>query len=219
MHKMEIWMKAAWIALLAVALVAGCETGNMDNQGTVSLNDLEGITTSTADTNVTTNTASDSTSSDSTNSSDTSTADTSTTNTVANPGFPSEIDTPIKWLHTDVSSWPVTASLSVNFSGSTINFPYSKSREWPAVDGSNGNPWVIAKKDGQWYAATFEWLKFGQTSKPKSTVGGGNIKACPLCGSWAPSSGERVGIMVSGLARSKLRSVKERSNVVMVTWP
>ena len=37
--------------------------------------------------------------------------------------------------------------------------------------------------------------------------------------SWEPSSGERFGLMVSGLVRGGLSNVKERSNVSMVTWP
>lgn len=134
-------------------------------------------------------------------------------------GFPAEIDGPIQWLHTDVSSWPQTASLSASVGGGSISMPYSKAKVWPAVDGVNANPWVIAKVNGQWYAGTFEWLRHGQTAKPMSVLsGGGHIKVAPLS-SWRPRSGERIGLMVSGLARTTMRNVKERSNVVMVTWP
>ena len=137
-------------------------------------------------------------------------------------GFPAEIDGPIQWLHTDVSSWPVTASLTASVDGGWIRFPYSKSRTWPAVNGVNANPWVIVKwTDGRWYAATFEWLRFGQTSKPVGVLDGSrgdHIKRPPLS-NWRPHSGERFGIMVSGLARDGNRNVRERSNVVMVTWP
>ena len=118
-------------------------------------------------------------------------------------------------------SWPVTASLNASV-GSSINMPYSKSKTWPEVDGVNANPWVIVKwTDGKWYAATFEWLRFGQTSKPKGVLDGSkgdHIKKSPLSG-WRPQSGERFGLMVSGLARTQLRNVKERTNVDMVTWP
>jgi hypothetical protein len=47
---------------------------------------------------------------------------------------------------------------------------------------------------------------------------GDHIKVPPL-NRWRPRSGERFGIMVSGLARSTQRNVQERSNVSMVTWP
>ena len=85
----------------------------------------------------------------------------------------------------------------------------------------NANPWVFANIGGQWYAGTFEWLRYGQTSKPKGVLDGslGNhIKVSPMS-SWYPRSGERIGLMVSGLARTSSRNVRERSNIVMVTWP
>ena len=212
MAKIETWMKLGGVALLAAALAAGCETSSTENEGTVTLNELQGIETTTDTTGTTTNAATDGT--------DTTGGDTGgDSGTSTNSVWPAEIDGPIHWLHHNVTEWPVTADISVSFSGGRINFPYSKSRVWPAVDGVNGNPWVIAKIDGTWYAATFEWLSFGQTSKPMSTVGGGNIKASPMSGSWAPRSGQRVGIMVSGLARSKTRNVEERTEMVMVTWP
>ena len=134
-------------------------------------------------------------------------------------GWPAEINGPIQWLHTDVSGWAQAASLNASVGGGTINLLYSQARAWPAVDGVNANPWVIVNLNGQWYAATFEWLRFGQTAKPMSVLsGGGHIKVSPLSG-WRPKSGERIGLMVSGLARTTMRNVKERSNVVMVTWP
>ena len=137
--------------------------------------------------------------------------------------FPAEIDGAVKWLHFNVGNWPVTAAMSAAITGSSIQFPYSKAKVWSAVDGVNANPWVIAKVNGQWYAGTFEWLRYGQTSKPKGVLDrsgglGDHIKVSPLS-SWTPKSGERIGIMVSGLARTSARNSKERTSVVMVTWP
>ena len=148
------------------------------------------------------------------------TANWSTYGQTSGSSWPAEITGTIKWLHTDVSSWPVTASLTASI-GNSISFPYSKANEWPVVDGVNANPWVFVKLNGQWYAATFEWLRRGQTSKPKGVLDGSmgdHIKVSPLS-NWRPKSGERIGIMVSGLARSHTRNVQERSNVYMVTWP
>ena len=213
--KIGRWMMAGSAALAAALFAFGCETSSLEDEGTVTLAQLQGLaeTNAVADADTTaTDTTTDTTS-------DTSSTDTTSDGTSTNSVWPAEIDGPIHWLHHDVTKWAVTASISVSFSGGRINFPYSKSKVWPAVDGVNGNPWVIAKIDGTWYAATFEWLSFGQTSKPTSTVGGGNIKAAPMSGSWAPRSGQRVGIMVSGLARSKTRNVEERTEMVMVTWP
>lgn len=137
-----------------------------------------------------------------------------------------EIDGPITWLHTDVSNWPITTQVNPSIGNGWINFPYDKANVWPGVftvgATVNANPWVIVKlDDGKWYAATFEWLRPGQTRKPMGVLDGSmgdHIKVAPL-NRWRPRSGERFGIMVSGLARSRVRNVEERSNIVMVTWP
>ena len=125
------------------------------------------------------------------------------------------------FLHSDVSAWPATAKLSASVSGGQIRMPYDKAKAWPGIDGINANPWVIVNLDGQWYAATFEWLRVGQTSKPVGVLDGSkgdHIKVSPL-NRWRPRSGERIGLMVSGLARAQTRNVKERSNVSWVVWP
>ena len=226
MARMETWMKLAGLALMVMALAVGCETSALEDQGTITLAELEGQTPEPVVTNENGEVVTDVTDETDTGGDEGTGGESEGEDeeedggggSITN-GWPAEIDGSIKWLHTNVSSWPITTSIRVSFSGKMINFPYDKSRVWPAVDGVNGNPWVIAKIDGQWYAATFEWLGFGQTSKPKATVGGGNIKKSPMSGDWAPASGQRVGIMVSGLARSQTRNVKERSNVVMITWP
>lgn len=209
--------------LLAVFLmlfgVAGCETSSLENEGSVSLAELEGE--STAAEEAAEEESADGETSDSSDSETTATTSSSDDSATDSSGWPAEIDGSIKWLHTNVSSWPVTASLSASVSSSTINMPYSKSKVWPAVDGLNANPWAIVKINGQWYAGTFEYFRFGQTSKPVGVLDGSkgdHFKVSPLS-SWRPSSGERFGIMVSGLARSNARNVKERSNVSMVTWP
>ena len=221
MAKIKMQMRIGWALVIAAVLIAGCESATMDNQGSISLAELQGITVepTTTDPGTTTTTPDATTTTDP--GTTTTTADGTSTNVTAG-GWPAEIDGPITWLHTDVSSWPVTTTVDASVGGSTINFPYDKTRVWPAADGVNANPWVIVKwTDGRWYAATFEYLRVGQTSKPKGVLDGSkgdHIKKSPLS-SWRPHSGERFGIMVSGLARSNLRNVRERSNVDMVTWP
>jgi len=129
----------------------------------------------------------------------------------------------VHWLHSDVSGWKETGNLrSVRVSGGTITLDYDKARSWPGVSVSgahvNANPWIFVYRDGRWYAATFEWLRTGQVSKPTSTVAGDHIKKSPL-GSFRPKSGTVYGFMVSGLARDKTRNVNERTQVVMYRWP
>jgi hypothetical protein len=124
----------------------------------------------------------------------------------------------VEFLHSDVSDWQVTSSLHVSIGGGTIRLDYDKARTWRAVNGVNANPWIFVFRDGHWYAATFEWLKFGQTTKPIHTVAGDHIKRRPLH-DFQPRSGEVYGFMVSGLARDDTRNVHERTPVVMVRWP
>lgn len=128
----------------------------------------------------------------------------------------------VVWLHANVSGWAQTASLNASAGGGSISLKYDKSHSWPEVSAGGtrvvANPWVFVWENGKWYAATFEWLRKGQTSKPAGTVHGSHIKKAPL-DDFVPQSGVRYGFMVSGLARDSTRSVQERSNVDMVTWP
>ena len=89
------------------------------------------------------------------------------------------------------------------------------------------NPWVfvwvadLGHLGGTWYAATWEWMRPGQTCKNRLSVAGDHIKQSPFhpTSGWRPSSGEELYFMVSGLARSSERNNSERSNVMRVVWP
>jgi hypothetical protein len=124
----------------------------------------------------------------------------------------------VEWVHGDVSGWAVTASLDVSIGGSTIRLDYDKTRVWPAVNTVNANPWIFVYRDGHWIAATWEWLGFGQTTMPMSTVNGAHIGRRQLI-DFQPRSGEVYGFMVSGLIRDSSRNVLERTPVVMARWP
>jgi len=129
----------------------------------------------------------------------------------------------VTWLHTNVSGWPVTADLrSVRVDGGQICLDYDRAGDWPGVDhvGAfvNANPWIFVWHDNRWYAATWEWMRHGQTCKNRAAVAGDHIKRDPLR-DFAPRSGEWYGFMVSGLARDNVRNAEERSQVRMVQWP
>ncbi|MGH7806421.1 MAG: calcium-binding protein [Candidatus Binatia bacterium] len=125
----------------------------------------------------------------------------------------------VTWLHTNVSGWAVTSPLSVSFGSGLIHLDYDKADVWPGnAEGLNGNPWIFVWQNNQWYAATWEWLRVGQTAKSMSSVAGDHIKRAPL-ESFQPVSGQLYGFMVSGLARDAQRNVLERTPVVMVPWP
>ncbi|NLG33966.1 MAG: hypothetical protein GX548_01290 [Lentisphaerae bacterium] len=213
MTRWAVGFRAGLGMLAAVVLWTGCETEKLANEGTVTLAQLQGIYEAPPEETPAAEEPSTGTSGES--------GGTTGGSEPTDAGWPAEIDGPIHWLHTDVSGWAVTASLKASVSGGTIHMPYNKAKVWHSVGGLNANPWVIVKMNGQWYAATFEWFRYGQTSKPVGVLNGSmgdHIKVSPL-NRWRPRSGERIGFMVSGLARAQSRNVKERSNVSMVTWP
>lgn len=111
---------------------------------------------------------------------------------------------------------------SVTFNGGQICLNYDKTNVWPGVQhvghNVNANPWIFIWQDNQWYAATWEWMKVGQTCKNKSAVAGDHIKQNPLW-DFQPVSGTTYYFMVSGLARDAVTNVSERTNVVEVVWP
>lgn len=133
----------------------------------------------------------------------------------------------VVWLDQDVSGWSRTATLNASVSGGAIQLNYDKANVWPtartrASDGGPlvGNCWVFVNVGGTWHAATFDWMRSGQTAKAVSSVRGtgGHIPHAPLS-SWTPSSGQTYGFMVTTPARGGERTINERSNVSMVTWP
>lgn len=147
-----------------------------------------------------------------------------------------EIDvSDVTWLHHDVSGWPAASRITSvrirDVPAGGICIEHTKSRSWPSVSISGtslaGNPWVFANINGRWYAGTYEWNRPGQTCKltvagkhksPSEELGP-HIKRPPMT-SWVPKSGERVGFMVSTPARfGPDGPVRERSNIVVVTWP
>ena len=141
----------------------------------------------------------------------------------------------VRWLHDNIGSWRATSTIrSVRIRdvpAGGVCIEHTKAQSWPGVnvDGTSlaGNAWIFAKINGRWHAGTYEWLrprqicKFtvrGQHQSPSREIGP-HVKTPPLR-DWVPRSGETVGFMVSTLARFGRRGpVRERSNIVLVTWP
>ena len=61
-------------------------------------------------------------------------------------------------------------------------------------------------------------MRQGQTKKMRKSVKGDHIKQSPFQ-NFTPQPGTTYYFMVSGLARSSVRNVKERTNIVEVVWP
>jgi hypothetical protein len=143
------------------------------------------------------------------------------------PAVPFDLNA-VVWLHTNVSDWAVTADLSsVTFRGDSLCLEYDKKNVWQIeqVGADNveivSNPWIFIPHEGQWYGATWEWMRPGQTCKAQSSVAGDHIKQPPFdaASGWRPTSGVTYYFMVSAPARLGRMNVAERSNIVAVEWP
>jgi len=131
----------------------------------------------------------------------------------------SNIPDDTNWLHTNISEWEQTATLTASMKNGMVRLFYDKANTWPERGELNANVWVIAKwDDDKWYAATWGWLKRGVKSKSMKDLSWGSAIRTPPLKGWEPSPGERVGFMVSGFARNTLRTVSERSNVSWVKF-
>ena len=131
----------------------------------------------------------------------------------------------------DISEWDETSkitSVNIKESGEICIDHTAKNRWKDAGRGIAGNPWIIIKINGKYYAATYEWLRPGQTCKFGHVHRGisgrfnngkyslqAHSKVEPIK-SWKPKLGEEiVGFMLSTLARTRGSGSngQERSNV------
>ena len=132
--------------------------------------------------------------------------------------YPDEIHpADIKWLGVNVGAWKKTHSLEVQYSPTEIIYNQGATSVWPSVNNLNGNVWIIAKINGQWYAATHEYMRKGYTRRGKNTLNMDHIERREFAG-WVPQNGEKVGHLVSGLCRGRERNVSERTNIKLCTW-
>ena len=144
-----------------------------------------------------------------------------------------------QWIYgKDISHWRET----IHLSGATITFIKSHNNyHRVTVDGDplrgfpawyqnpdprgyndnnvNGTIWILRKYQGQWYMGSIDYLRVGQTSKNFAVLPQYQIEA---------RSGEKVGVMVSTVAREwdgtrvdgdPRSPYRYRSNIVWTTWP
>lgn len=140
----------------------------------------------------------------------------------------------ITWLHpasTNVSNWKVTSHLyKVEIEGHRICLHHTKAGQWPPVSiddnppNIEGNPMIVVNIGGRWYGAGFDWFGVGRVCKtlPPEEYGRDQIRVPPLDHTWpGPRSGEVYGFLVSTPSSNRIpvRSVNERTNIVLVRWP
>ena len=136
-----------------------------------------------------------------------------------NPADEIDLST-VAWHGPDIRGWPIASEMpqGAYVSGSMLHFPHTRSGQWAANEaGLEGNPWVIVRVGGQWRAATFEWLRKGQTSKPWAKVRADHIKVSAF-GDYQLQRGEEFYVIVSGRARGAEVGTQERTAARKVVW-
>jgi hypothetical protein len=133
----------------------------------------------------------------------------------------------------DVARWPVTTSLQrLDLMPSGAHVVFDKQSSWPEVvppgwaGGLQYTLWIVLNINGQWHASGCieYWRGLFENGGPVSQYAMNwyfdPIRWAPMTGH-QPAPGEQVGFLVtSGDARNNgPSSVKERSNVVIVSFP
>lgn len=132
----------------------------------------------------------------------------------------------------NVGTWPqtstVTGTVAVEHS---LCIYHTKLGQWPNTiffDDPNtlleGNQWVAANIGGRWYAGAADWYRPGQACKDVTAQSIAhdafyNPEMEPLR-SWVPRVGEEFAVFSTTPARMwpNMRTLDERSNVVLVRW-
>jgi hypothetical protein len=132
----------------------------------------------------------------------------------------------------NISGWPVTSRITDwSFDGNaTVCIYHTKLGLWPLVSIDENPPnleaqiGVVAKIGGRWYGGPYDWMRPGSACKyePPYNWGPDQIRVWPLDASWpGPRSGDEVGLYMSTPSsnRPPVRSVNERTNLMLVKWP
>lgn len=127
----------------------------------------------------------------------------------------------------EVGDWPAVIRLEDAYvpppDVKGIVTEWTNSRDWPSTDpgpgpGLVGNCGIVAKIDGTWRVATYDWLRYpDQDSKDESltSVRLKQVNEAPWL-TWRPQVGEVVGLFVCAPARTGVRTVRERSAIAWV---
>jgi hypothetical protein len=122
---------------------------------------------------------------------------------LARPGAGDELDLrQVTFLHRDISRWPVTSTITnVRITSGEICVDHTGAGRFPTSTFGTiqveGNVWILAQFGGRWYAATYDWLRIGQTCKTMTAreLGVDQIRIAPMDASWpGPRSGRDRGL-------------------------
>ncbi|HUL74652.1 MAG TPA: hypothetical protein VLT86_16195 [Vicinamibacterales bacterium] len=146
------------------------------------------------------------------------------------PGDQLDLRTVVYVLGPNISTWAQTSTVtSTTTQDHSLCINHTKQGQWPTVPffgdpGTliEGNQWIFANINGTWYGGAGDWLRPGQACKDvtAANIGSDGFYNWEPLKSWSPRPGETFGLAVSTPARAwpDMRTVDERSNVVLVKW-
>ena len=132
----------------------------------------------------------------------------------------------------NVADWPQTSTVT-----GTRAIPHelciwhTRLGNWPNTiffDDPNtrveGNQWVFANIGGRWYGGAADWYRPGQACKDVTADSIARdafySPSMEPLRSWVPRQGEVFGVMSTTPARAwpQMRTLDERSNIVLIRW-
>jgi hypothetical protein len=134
--------------------------------------------------------------------------------------------TQVNYIHRNIARWDITSTITdITITRSEICIDHTAAGRFPtSILGDirvEGNTWVFAKFGGQWFGATYDWLRPGQVCKAVTgdELGVDQIRRAPMDGNWAPRTGDEIGFAVSTRARDEVEAGEERTNIKVIRWP
>ncbi len=131
----------------------------------------------------------------------------------------------------EIARWPITSALThcaVRVTGEpddVVTVEHSKAGRWPAIDTEavagvvEGTVWAaLPLSDRSWRLGTFDWLRPGQIHKGMNPSQYGWGYALAFDDDYVVRPGDPVGYFVSTPARGDVRTLNERSGVVVIRY-
>jgi hypothetical protein len=135
----------------------------------------------------------------------------------------------------NIGEWEETAVITDAYwtgaNGGLLCINHTRLGIWPptlfASDGTTieGNQWVFAFLNGEWWCGAADWYRPGQACKGIDAFSIGRdafyLKPATPIYSWVPQSGETFAVMSTTPARAwpVFRTYDERTNVALIKWP
>ncbi len=131
----------------------------------------------------------------------------------------------------NISGWQQTSTLTeVDEGGGWLCIYHTMLGVWPAIQYFDtdatieGNQWIFAYVNGQWYGGSGDWYRPGQACKAQdaNSIDGDNFYNTneePLH-SWVPRVSEGVGYAASTPARlwPIMKTLDQRTTTIVVPW-